>query len=962
MQPGLRNNSLLEFEIKDFFPEFNSSIFNGNTLGHLKNRCNFGTLIFALTFTKIVLIPLQTKILSALLVLGLSLLYCGSLWSQELPVNTLNKIPADTSGVDSRLKPTGTLLTEQQPESQQDSTLQDSIAAPREALTDIVKYSASDYSRFNRRENKLYLYNEAQITYTDINITAGQIIVDNNTNTVFAKGIKDSTGYTQGPVFVQGANTVEPDSIKYNFKTEKALIYGSRTQQQEFYIKNEVSKRVNDSVVFMKNVRFTTSENEDDPEYYFYARKVKFVPGKKIVTGLVNMFVYDVPIPLGVPFSYFPMEKETSVSGFIMPSPGETSERGYFLQNGGYYFAINDYMDLTLTGDYYTNGSYALRGSSSYRKRYKFSGNVNIRYERLLSSERGLPDFAETNTYNIQWSHSQDSKSSPNSRFSASVNLGSSNYFTQSTNIDNTASRLTNTLSSSVSYSKTFQTVPQVNLALTARHSQNTQTQIINMTLPSLQVNVDRIYPFAPKSGSKKGFIENINFNYSGSGENRIETTDSLFFTAQMFRDAELGVRHSIPLTTNFKLFKHFSVSASTNYQESWVFETIDQGYDPVDRAVVYDTINGFDSFRTYNFSTSLGTTVYGQANFGDDKKIQAIRHTMKPSVSFNYNPAFDQYYDTYLAPELDDPNGDLTREVTYSRFTGGFYGAPSLNSSSGISFSVNNTLEAKVRDKDSTAIEPKKIDLISNLAISTSYNFLADSLKLSPVSVRGTIPIIQSKLNINFNMTLDPYALNNNNKRIDKLNIENGGSLFRLTNASANFGYSFSSKSFGKENDDLEDENTQTSRNGGRRDNLLGEDSRQLQNKFNDTEGAEEDPDENQKLYNYTIPWNLRVNYNVNYGNAARQDLITSHAINFSGDVELGEKWFVGASSGIDLTTGKFTPTQLRFARDLESFNMTFAWTPFGTYASWNFFIGIKSSVLSDLKYEQRRTPDQQL
>lgn len=873
------------------------------TLGLLKNRCNFGTLKIALTFTKIVLIPLQTKILSVLLVLGLSLSYYGSLQAQELPVNTLKTIPADTTESNNRLIPKGNLLVETPDESAQDSTAQDSIVAPRESLTDIVKYTATDYSRFDRKANKLYLYNEAQVAYTDITITAGQIIVDNNTNTVFAKGITDSTGYTQPPVFVQGPNTVEPDSIKYNFKTEKALIYGSRTQQQEFYIKNEVSKRVNDSVVFMKNVRFTTSENEEDPEYYFYARKVKFVPNKKIVTGLVNMFVYDVPIPLGVPFSYFPMEKETSVSGFIMPSPGENNERGYFLQNGGYYFALNDYMDLTLTGDYYTNGSYALRAASAYRKRYKFSGNVNIRFERLLSSERGLPDFSETNTYNIQWSHSQDSKSNPNSRFSASVNLGSSDYFQQSTNIDNTASRLTNTLSSSVSYSKTFQTVPQVNLALTARHSQNTRTQDISMTLPSVNLNVDRIYPFAPKAGSKKGIFQNINFNYSMSGENRFETTDSLFFTPQMFRDAELGVRHSIPVTTNFKLFKHFSVSASTNLQESWVFETIDQRFDTTTREIVLDTVNGFDRFNTYNFSTSVGTTVYGQANFGDDKKIQAIRHTMKPSVSFNYNPAFDQYYETFLAPELDDPNGDLTREVTYSRFEGGFYGAPSNFSSSGISLSVNNTVEAKVRDRDSTAIEPKKIDLISNLAISTNYNFLADSLKLSPVSVRGTIPIIQSKLSVNFNMTLDPYALNNNNRRIDKLNIANGGSLFRLTNASANFGYSFSSKSFGKENDDLEDENTQTARNGGRRDNLLGEDSRQLQNKFNDTEGADEDPDKEQELYNYTIPWNLRVNYNVNYGNAARQNMITSHAINFSGDVELGEKWFVGASSGIDLS-----------------------------------------------------------
>lgn len=916
-------------------------------------------MVFALSFTKIVLIPLRTKILIVLQILGVLLICCGALQAQEISVNTLRSIPADTSYKQITNKPQGSTLTGMLPVSQRDSTQTDSIKPPREPLTAIVKYSATDYSKFDRRSNKLYLYNEAEINYTDINIKAGQIIVDNTNNVVFAKGILDSAGvYTQGPIFVQAQNTVEPDSIKYNFKTEKALIYGSRTKQQEFYIKNEVSKRVNDSVVFMRNVRFTTSENEEDPEYYFYARKVKFVPGKKIVTGLVNMFVYDVPIPLGVPFAYFPMEKETSVSGFIMPSPGENNERGYFLQNGGYYFAINDYADLTLTGDYYTNGSYALRGSSAYRKRYKFSGNVNIRYEHLLTSERGLPDFSETNTYNIQWSHSQDTKSSPNSRFSASVNLGSSDYFRQSTNIDNVASRLTNTLSSSVSYSKTFQTVPQVNLALTARHTQNTQTQIINMTLPSLQVNVDRIYPFAPKTGSKKGIIENINFNYSGSGENRFVTTDSLFFTAQMFRDAELGVQHSIPLTTNFKLFKHLSVSASTNYQESWVFETINQSFDTEQREIVLDTVNGFDSFRTYNFSTSLGTTLYGQFNFGEDKKIQAIRHVIKPSVSFNYNPAFDQYYETFLAPELDNPNGDLTREVTYSRFDGGFYGAPGNFSSSGVSLSINNTLEAKVRDRDSTAVEPKKIDLISNLAVSTNYNFLADSLRLSPISVRGTIPIIQNKLSINFNTTLDPYALNNNNQRIDKLNIENGGSLFRLTNASTNFSYSFSSKSFEKNSND---EDTQTARNGARRDNLLGEDGDQLRNKFNNKEEDEEE-DVKRELYNYKIPWNLRVNYNVNYNNLTRQNTITSHAVNFSGDVELGERWFVGASSGIDLTTGKFTPTQLRFARDLESFNMTFAWTPFGTYASWNFFIGIKSSVLSDLKYEKRRSPDQNL
>ncbi|MEH6406616.1 MAG: putative LPS assembly protein LptD [Leeuwenhoekiella sp.] len=901
---------------------------------------------------------MQTNSLTVLLFTIVSLICSLRVLAQDLPNNNAKTIePVDTSGLDTFIQDERDAALESQ-----DTVKNDSIPGPKEPLTDIVSYSATDYAKYDRRTQKLYLYNEAAVNYTDIEITAGEIIVDNRTNTVFAKGIIDTAGnYTQSPVFVQATNTVEPDSIAFNFKTEKALIYGSRTQQQEFYIKNEVSKRVNDSVVFMKNVRFTTSSNEEDPEYYFFARRVKFVPGKKIVTGLVNMFIADVPTPLGVPFAYFPMDKETSVSGFILPSPGESNERGYFLQNGGYYFALSDYFDLTVQGDYYTNGSYGLRGSSSYRKRYKFNGNVNVRFERLLSSERGLPDFTESNNYNIQWSHSQDTKSSPNSRFSASVNLGSSDYYQQSTNINNVANRIQNTLSSSVSYSKTFQTVPQVNLSLTATHQQNSQTKVINMTLPTAQVSVDRIYPFAPKSGSKKGIIENINLNYSGRGENRFTTTDSLFFTAQMFRDAQMGIQHSIPVTTNFKVLKNLSVSASSNYQESWVFETYKPFYDQTTNAVSRDTINGFDSFRTYNFSSSVGTTLYGTFNFGEDKKIQAIRHVIKPSISYSYNPAFDQYYDTYLAPEINNPDGPLTREVEYSRFTGGFYGAPSNFKSSGLGISINNTLEAKVRDKDSTATEAKRITLINNLAISTNYNFTADSLKLSPLSVRGSIPIIQEKLSINFNMTLDPYALDNNNKRIDKLNIANGGSLFRLTNASANFGYSFSSKNFTKKTENEDELENQTFRNGGRPDNLFGKDIDDINGEFYEEEETA-DEEVPQEFYNYSLPWNLRVNYNVNYGNSGRQNSITSHAVNFSGDVELGERWFVGVSSGLDFTDFRFTPTQLRFRRDLESFNMTFSWTPFGTYASWNFFIGISSSVLKDLKYEKRRSPDQRL
>ena len=846
----------------------------------------------------------------------------------------------------------------------QDTVAGDTIKPRKKGLiTDVVKYTAKDYMRISQKENRMYLYNEAQITYEDMVINAGLIIIDNNSNEVYAFGIPDSIGnYSQKPVFTQANKTVEPDSIRFNFDTEKALVYNSRTQEAQFNVKGEVTKRENDSVYFMKNVRFTTSENVDDPEYYFYARRIKFVPDKKIVSGLVNMYIADVPTPLGLPFGYFPLTDEET-SGFIIPSFGD-SRYGYNLQNGGYYFAISDYIDLLAVGDYYTNGSYAVRLESNYAKRYRFRGNMSFRYEKLLTSERGFPDFAEQSVYNIRWSHNQDSKANPTSRFSASVNLGSSTYYQESVNQTNTANFLNNTLSSSVSYSKTFEGEPQVNLSIAARHSQNTRTQSINMSLPTLQASMSRVYPFAPKLGAKKGIIENINFQYNLRAENQIRTTDSLFFKPEMFQEANIGAQHTIPLSTNFKLFKFLSVSSSANYNETWVLRTFDRSFDERTNQVVIDTINEFDSYRTYGFSSSIGTTLYGQKNFGKDKKIQAIRHVMRPSISYNINPGFDQYYDTYERVNPSDP--DDIALVDYSRFDGTLYGAPGNRFSSSIGLSISNTLEAKVRDKDSTATEAKKIKLLNNFSVSTSYNLASDSLNLSPIALRGSIPIIQNKLDVNVASTLDIYALDNNNRRIDKLNINNGGSLFRFTNANVSFGYSFSSKDFDKDVDDDKDDNidNETYRNGGRRDDLFGKGT-DLDGKFYEDEdvfGDDEEGERNNEWYNYKIPWDVRLSYTMNYNNSARQSEVTSHSIMFSGDIELSPKWVVGASSGFDLKEKGFTYTQLRFQRDLDSWRMSFNWVPFSQRKSWFFFIGIKSSVLSDIKYDKRREPDRRL
>jgi lipopolysaccharide assembly outer membrane protein LptD (OstA) len=833
----------------------------------------------------------------------------------------------------------------------------DSIKPKKELLEDVVDYYAEDYMFLDKKRNRIALYNKAYIIYGDTRIDAGLIILDNNKNEVYASGIDSNGVYTQKPVFVQAGNTVKPDSIKFNFKTEKALVYNSYTEQNGVNVLAEISKKENDSTVFVKNVKFTTSTNIEDPEYYFYTRKAKFVPKKKIVTGLTNMYIADVPLPIGLPFAYFPLTEERA-SGFIIPTFGDNSNRGFFFQNGGYYFAINDYVDLAVLGDYYTNGSYGLRAESMYALRYKFNGRLSVRYENLINSQRGFPDFSQSAVYNIRWNHNQDPKSSPSSRFSASVNLGSSQYFQQSINQTNNASALVNTLSSSVSYSKTFEGNPQVNVAATATHSQNTNTQQIDLSLPNITANVSRIYPFAPKVGSKKGIIENINLQYDVTFQNRMQTTDSLFFKKQMFDNAQMGARHTIPLSTNFKVLNYLSTSMSTNFQETWVFKTIKQSYDEQTSTVVRDTVNGFDSYRTYNFSVSMGTTLYGMFQFGADKKIQAIRHVIRPSISYNINPAFDQYYDSYTIPATADPaiNEEI---VAYSRFEGSLFGAPNNQFSSTIGIAISNNLEAKVRNPDTTATEAKKIKILNNLNFSTGYNIAADSLHWSSVRFTGSLPVLKD-LDLNFNGSLDPYALNSSNQKIDEFNINNRGSLFRLTDFNVSFNYSFSSKDFSGSETPNDDE---TFRNGGRKDDLFGtgtsiNDQRQF-NQNSERKPASKPGD----WYNFSIPWNLRLAYTFSYSNGQRQNEITSQSLMFSSNIELSPRWSVGVSSGYDFKQQGVTLTQFRFQRDLESWRMSFNWTPIGARnTSWYFFIGIKSSVLSDIKWDKRREPDKRL
>ena len=834
-----------------------------------------------------------------------------------------------------------------------DSIQNDSIKKEK-FLLDKVNRKAKGFIRINNKKKTILLYDNAELKYMNIELRAGIIEFDWENNIVSAGRIIDSLGnVTQTPIFKQGMDEVNPDSLRYNFDTKKALIWNSRSEQSDMNVFSEATKKENDSIYFIKEAKVTTSKNIDDPEYYIRIRSGKFIPKNKIIAGPSNLYIYDVPTPIFLPFAFFPLNENRN-SGFIFPTIGQNNNRGYFIQNGGYYFAPSDFFDLTLLGDYYTNGSYGMRVESNYKKRYAYSGRLSFRFENLIDGERGLPGYSKSDIYNIRWSHSQDSKANPNSRFSASVNLGSSNYFRESLNQINTPNFLNNTLNSSISYSKTFRGYPSVNLSLTASHSQNTRTKNVNLILPTFQGNVERIYPFVKKNAQKKGILKNINFQYTFRGENRINTTDSLFLKKDMFDDAKYGMKHSIPISTNFKVFKHFSVSMNGNFDEVWTGSTVFKNdYDITNNTQgSKETIKGFDRYSQYNFGMSIGTTIYGLFNFKEGKNIESIRHVIRPSVSYNIRPSFEEYYDTYII----DANGNTAE---YTRFEDTFFGRPSKVYSSNIGINVSNNIEAKVRDKDSLATESKKIKILNNLNFSTSYNIAADSLNLSPIRMTAGTTIFENKLNVNIGATFDPYSINSNGIRINKFNISNGGGLVRMTSANVNLSYSIDSKSFGS---DSKNENSENLTGGGRSDDLFGQSQDLTRSTFDDNNSDDDKSKKNIKEYINKIGWDLRLAHSLTYLNNRGQKDIGSNSLMFSGNLMLSKKWKVGGSSGFDFKNKGFTYTQLRFERDLDSWKMNFSWVPFSVRESWYFFIGIKSGFLSDLKYDKRKEPDKRL
>ena len=839
----------------------------------------------------------------------------------------------------------------------------DSIPPKKPLLLDLIKYSATDSVKINQKTNKIRLYNNAKLEYQNMSLSSGIIVMDYSKNEVYAGRLKDSTGrLIQKPVFVQGNDEVNPDSIRFNFDTKKALIWNSKMAEGGMNVFSSYTKKENDSLYYIQNAKVTTASDPENPDYYIRIRKGKLVPGGKIVASFSNLYIADVPTPVFVPFAYFPAGDKKE-SGFIFPTFGESNQRGYYLQNMGYYIPFSEYFDIDLTGDYYTNGSYGFRWNTTYKKNYKFSGNFSFRYEKLVSGERGFNDYSKSTVYNIRWSHRQDPKASPNSNFSASVNLGSSEYFQQSINQLNSANFLNNNLSSSVSYSKTFPKYPRVNISLTTSLSQNKNTQTANLTLPTFQANMERIFPFAKRGETKKGILQNINFQLSSRGESRIQTTEDRLFKSEMFDDAVSGVSHSIPISTNFKIAKYLSVSVGGNYKEVWTPNTVRYQDYTEENGVVKDTIKGFDAFRTYNYSASIGTTIYGTFNFKEGKRLQSIRHTIRPSISYSTQPSFDQYYDTYII----DANGNTAE---YTRFENALFGRPSTGYSNSMGININNSLEAKRMSKDSTNLEPEKIKLINNLSITTSYNFAATSFHLSPVRMSTGFEFFKQKLKMNVAATFDPYGIDENGRRIDVFHIKNGGGLMRMTSANMNMNFSLNNDSFKRDQTDTETDNQQNEEEldyddqerlsgGGRDDDLFGT-ATDFANGL--SRNTQKNNTEISEFYRTVVDWELKFAYALTYNNSAGQKDFSNNSLMVSGDVDLTPKWKIGVSTGYDFKGKGVTYTQLRFDRDLDSWKLNFSWVPFSDRASWYFFIGIKSGLLSDLKYEKRREPDRRL
>lgn len=805
-------------------------------------------------------------------------------------------------------------------------------------LDEKISGSTKDSIVYDVKNKTVYLYEKGDVLYQDKNLKADFMRINMDNKEIFAHGREDTIAEKPTRAeFIDGGSTYTMDTITYNLTTEKARIKGVSTKDGEGILTGERVKKLADNTINIAHGQFTTCDAEC-PHFYLEMTRAKTIPGKKVIMGPSYMVLEDVPIPfLGLPFGFFPMPSEKN-SGFIVPQYGEEMVKGFFIRNGGYYYAFNDYLDAALTAGIYTMGSWEAELASRYTKRYRYNGGINIRFSKDIMGDKGSPDYVNQNNFKIGWTHAQSPKFRPNSTFSASVNFSTSGYNKYGAQSMN--DYLNTQTNSSVSYSKTWAGKP-FSFSTNFQHSQNSHDTTVSLSFPNAVFNISRIFPFKRKElVGKERWYEKIALQYTGTLSNNVTTKEKDLFTDKMLKQMKNGVNHVIPVSMSMNLFNYINISPSFNYQERWYFQKIDKNWDAAQKMVVSDTSSGF--YRVYNYSFSVGASskVYGTYQFKKGSPVEAIRHMLTPSMSFSYTPDFGTSKYGYYKEVQSDTLGTMTR---YSPFQNGLYGVPGSGQSAAIVFSLQQTLEMKVRSKTDTS-GIKKVKLIDNFGISSSYNLLADSLGLAPFALTLRTNLLQ-KVALNVTATLDPYQVNSKGQRINKFMLSQG-KLGRLTNVSTSFGYSFNSSAKGNNRTVANDINSINSVPSA----YLSTPEEQ---EINQMDANTRRQLLSSQYYDFDIPWNFGFNYSFSYTNNGVRSNITQ-TLGFNGSVNLTPKWGVSFNGGYDFQEKTLTPGTFNLTRNLHCWQMNFSWVPIGFRKSWSFSISVNSGMLKDLKYDR--------
>ena len=827
-------------------------------------------------------------------------------------------------------------------------------------LDHVVEFNAKDSIILFGR-NHAVMYGGSKILYGDIDMTAAQISMDMDSSQVQAIGVPDTIGELTGnPVFKDNSGEYESREMKYNFKTKRGYITDIVTEQGEGYLTGGITKKTEDDYYYIKDGKYTTCDDHEHPHFYFQLTKAKVKPKKNVVTGPAFMVLEDLPLPIAVPFGYFPFSEKYQ-SGILVPTFGEDYNRGFYLRNGGYYLALSEHFDLAITGEIYTRGSWGLSAQSSYTKRYKYSGSFSTNYLTTVTGEKGDPDYSKMHNFQILWSHTQNQKANPYMTFSASVNFATTGYARNSLNTYYTNAFTENTKSSTINLTYKIPN-SKWTISTNANVSQRTADSTITVSFPNITINMSQTAPFKRKrSVGDERWYEKIKISYSGRFQNSLTAKQDEFLHKSLVKDWRNGMSHSMPVQATFNMMKYFNVTPSITMNDRMYTSKIRQQWDPNASAVVRDTTYGFYNIFDFSFGVSLSTKVYGffkPFNFLGklSEKLQMVRHVMTPSISFSATPDFGDPFWGYYGNYERVYNDGRVEPVRYSYFQHGLYGNAPSGKSGTLSFNIANNLEAKVKsENDSTGF--KKISLIENFTLSQSCNLAADSMKWSNLNTSIMLRLVRG-FNLNLSATWDvyKYALNEAGTpvRINKLRLFNGGGWGRLSSTGTSFSYTFNNDTFKRKRDTKkDDDNKQKPQEKLNRGDKEGEDEDEGGGQTTDLELID-------GYAKWDCPWSLTLNYSLAYGYGTfNYDKLEYNGkwtqnLSFNASIRPTRNWSITASGSYNFDTHKIAYMNCSVSRQMHCFVMSASFVPVGPYKSYNFHIAVKSSILQDVKYDK--------